>query len=143
MKTARVIGCGLSGITAAILLKEKGYSVTIYDRRNHIGGNCYDSNVAGTLVHNYGPHLFHTNDDEVFEFLSRYTEWFPYENKVKGNTELGMLSLPYSKQTVKEIGRELTQEEIIDIIFKYPFKVLQYTQVGVEYIFVVIFILKF
>ena len=118
MKTARVIGCGLSGITAAILLKEKGYSVTIYDRRNHIGGNCYDSNVAGTLVHNYGPHLFHTNDDEVFEFLSRYTEWFPYENKVKGNTELGMLSLPYSKQTVKEIGRELTQEEIIDIIFK-------------------------
>ena len=118
MKSAKVIGCGLSGITSAILLREKGYNVTIYDRRNHIGGNCYDSNLAGTLVHNYGPHLFHTNDDEVFKFLSRYTEWFPYENKVKGNTKLGMISLPYSKQTVREIGKELTQEEIVDVIFK-------------------------
>jgi UDP-galactopyranose mutase len=118
MKSAKVIGCGLSGITAAILLKEKGYNVTIYDRRNHIGGNCYDSNIAGTLVHNYGPHLFHTNDDEVFEFLSRYTEWIPYQNKPKGNTKLGLISLPYSKKTIKEIGKELTQEEIVDIIFK-------------------------
>jgi len=118
MKTAKVIGCGLSGITSAIILKDKGYNVTIYDRRNHIGGNCYDSNLSGTLVHNYGPHLFHTNDDEVFEFLSRYTEWFPYENKPKGNTKLGMLSLPYSKRTIQELGRELTQEEIVDIIFK-------------------------
>jgi UDP-galactopyranose mutase len=118
MKTAKVIGCGLSGITSAILLREKGYNVTIYDRRNHIGGNCYDSNLAGTLVHNYGPHLFHTNDEEVFEFLSRYTEWFTYKNKPKGNTKLGMLSLPYSKKTIKEIDRELTQEEIVDVIFK-------------------------
>ena len=118
MKTAKVIGCGLSGITAAILLRKRGYDVTIYDRRNHIGGNCYDSNLSGTLVHNYGPHLFHTNDDEVFEFLSCYTEWFPFENKVKGNTKLGMLSLPYSKKTIQELGRELTQEEIIDEIFK-------------------------
>lgn len=115
---AKIIGCGLTGITAAILLKEKGYNVTLYDRRNHIGGNCYDSNLAGTLVHNYGPHLFHTNDDEVFEFLSRYTEWFPYENRVKGNTKLGMLSLPYSKKTIDEIGKELTQEEIIDVVFR-------------------------
>jgi len=118
LKTAKIIGCGLSGITAAILLKEKGYNVTIYERRNHIGGNCYDSNVAGTLVHSYGPHYFHTNDDEVFQFLSRYTEWFDYKYKPKGNTKLGLLSLPYSKKTIKEIGRELTQDEIIDVIFK-------------------------
>lgn len=114
----KIIGCGLSGITAAILLKEKGHTVTIYDSRNHIGGNCYDSNIAGTIVHNYGPHLFHTNDEDVFKFLSRYTEWIPYENKPKGNTKLGLLSLPYSKKTIREIGRELSQEEIIDIIFK-------------------------
>jgi len=115
---AKIIGCGLSGITAAILLREKGYSVTIYDRRNHIGGNCYDSNVAGTLVHSYGPHYFHTNDDEVFRFLSRYTEWFDYRYKPKGNTKLGLISLPYSKKTISELGRELSQEEIIDVIFK-------------------------
>lgn len=113
-----IVGCGLSGITAAILLKEKGHNVTIFETRNHIGGNCYDSNVAGTLVHNYGPHLFHTNDKEVFDFLSNYTEWFDYYNKPKGNTKLGLISLPYSKKTVIELGYELSQEEIVDVIFK-------------------------
>ena len=113
-----IVGCGLSGITSAIILNEKGYEVTIFEARNHIGGNCYDSNLAGTLVHNYGPHLFHTNDEEVFTFLSRYTEWFDYKNQPKGNTSLGLISLPYSKKTVKDIGRELSQEEIVDIIFK-------------------------
>lgn len=115
---ASIVGCGLSGITSAILLKEKGYDVTVFETRSHIGGNCHDSNVAGTLVHNYGPHLFHTNDEEVFAFLSRYTEWFDYSNKPKGNTKLGLLSLPYSKKTVNELGRELTQEEIVDVVFK-------------------------
>jgi UDP-galactopyranose mutase len=114
----KIIGCGLSGITAAALLKEKGYNVKIFESRTHIGGNCYDSNIAGTLVHNYGPHLFHTNDERVFTFLSRYTEWFSYKNRPKGNTKIGLISLPYSKQTIKEIGRELSQEEIVDIIFK-------------------------
>ena len=118
IKTAKIIGCGLSGITAAILLKEKGYSVTIFETRNHIGGNCYDSKLENTLVHNYGPHLFHTNDEEVFKFLSRYTEWFPFYNRVKGNTKFGLISLPYSKKTIKEIGKELTQEEIRDLFFK-------------------------
>jgi len=118
MKTAKIIGCGLSGITAAILLKEKGYNLTIYDRRNHIGGNCYDSNIMGTLVHNYGPHIFHTNDDDVFNFLNKYTEWFDFKYQPLGNTKLGNISLPYSKKTIKQIGRELTQEEIIDVIFK-------------------------
>ena len=113
-----IVGCGLSGITSAILLKEKGHDVSIYETRNHIGGNCYDSNLAGTLVHNYGPHLFHTNDEEVFRFLSRYTEWFSFKNRPKGNTKLGLISLPYSKKTITEIGKELSQEEIVDVVFK-------------------------
>ena len=118
MKNISIVGCGLSGITSAILLRDKGYNVTIFETRNHIGGNCYDSNVAGTLVHNYGPHLFHTNDEDVFAFLSRYTEWFSYKNRPKGNTKLGLLSLPYSKKTTNELGKELTQEEIVDVVFK-------------------------
>lgn len=113
-----IVGCGLAGITSAILLREKGHNVTIFETRSHIGGNCFDSNIAGTLVHNYGPHLFHTNDEDVFDFLSRYTEWFEYNNRPKGNTKLGLISLPYSKKTINEIGRELSQEEIVDVIFK-------------------------
>ena len=115
---AKIIGCGLSGITSAILLKNKGYDVEIYETRNHIGGNCYDSNVCGNLVHNYGPHIFHTDDDEVFNFLSEYTEWIPFKLQPKGDTELGLISLPYSKKTIKEIGRELNEEEIQNYIFK-------------------------
>lgn len=114
----KIIGAGLTGITAAILLKEKGHQVEIFESRNHIGGNCYDSNVAGTLVHSYGPHIFHTDDEEVYNLLSRYTEWIPFRLQPKGNTELGLISLPYSKKTIKEIGRELTQDEIIKYIFK-------------------------
>ena len=114
----KVIGCGLSGITAAILLKEKGYDIEIFESRNHIGGNCFDSNLAGTLVHNYGPHIFHTDDEEVFSFLSKYTEWFDFKYQPIGDTKIGKISLPYSKKTIKEIGRELSQEEIVDIIFK-------------------------
>jgi UDP-galactopyranose mutase len=118
MKIAKIIGCGLSGITAAILLKEKGYKVIIFEKRRHIGGNCYDEVINGTNVHKYGPHLFHTNDEEVFLFLSKYTGWFPYKNRPKGVTKLGVISLPYSKTTVEELGRELTQEEITDLIFR-------------------------
>jgi len=114
----KIIGCGLSGIVSAILLKEKGHDVEIFETRNHIGGNCYDSNVAGTIMHSYGPHIFHTDDDEVYNFLSRYTQWLPFALKPKGNTELGIISLPYSKKTIQELGRELSQEEIIKYIFK-------------------------
>jgi UDP-galactopyranose mutase len=118
MRTAKVIGCGLSGITSAILLRDKGYHVEIFDKRDHIGGNCYDYSVKNTLVHKYGPHMFHTNDEEVFQFLSRYTEWFPFYNKPKGDTDLGIISLPYSKKTISELGRELSEEEITKYIFK-------------------------
>lgn len=113
-----IVGCGLSGITSAILLKERGHKVTIYESRSHIGGNCYDSKQDGMLIHNYGPHIFHTNDDEVFSFLSRYTKWKEFKLRPLGETPHGLISLPYSKKTQKEIGKALSQQEISDLIFK-------------------------
>jgi len=113
-----IVGGGLSGITSARICEKLGHRVEIFETRNHIGGNCYDSNMIGTMVHNYGPHIFHTNDEEVFQFLSRHTEWIPFELKPKGVTKLGTISLPYSRKTIKEIGRELTQEEIVEYIFR-------------------------
>lgn len=112
-----IIGCGLSGITAAALLKHK-HEIKIFDTRNHIGGNCADAKIFGMLYHKYGPHIFHTDDEEVFEFLSQYTEWFDFKYQPKAATRLGMISIPYSKKTVKELGRELSQEEIVETIFK-------------------------
>jgi UDP-galactopyranose mutase len=114
----KIVGCGLSGAVAARLLKNCNYDVELFETRNHIAGNCYDSNICGTMVHNYGPHIFHTDDEEVFEFLSQFTEWVPFEYKPKGVTKLGVVSLPYSKKTQSELKRELSQEEIVDVIFK-------------------------
>lgn len=118
MKKAKIIGCGLSGIVSAIILKEKDYSVEIFDSRNHIGGNCYDEKINGVTVHKYGAHIFHTNDDNVWKFLNRYSSFNNYVHKVRANTSLGLISIPYNYHTKDQIGKDLSQEEIRDLIFK-------------------------
>lgn len=118
-KIVKIVGCGLSGITAAVVLKERGYTPIIFESRSHIGGNCYDSNMCGTLVHNYGPHIFHTDDEEVYSFLSRFTEWQPFKLQPVGNTIVGKIPLPYADKTCKDhIGVTFTQDEIVNYIFK-------------------------
>lgn len=114
---AKIIGCGLSGITAAIVLKEKGYNVEIYDNRNHIGGNCYDFKINNITVHKYGAHIFHTNDEEVWNFLNRYTKFNNYIHKVRANTEYGLISIPYNFLSRDQIGKDLSPEEIQKLIF--------------------------
>lgn len=78
-----IVGAGFAGATCARELAEAGRRVRVIDRRPHIGGNAYDRrDGAGVLVHEYGPHIFHTNSERVFEFLSRFTDWRPYEHRV-------------------------------------------------------------
>jgi UDP-galactopyranose mutase len=115
---ANIIGCGLSGITSAILLKKRGYDVEIFDSRNHIGGNCYDEKLNGITVHKYGCHIFHTNDDQVWEFLNRYTTFNNYTHRVRANSSYGLISIPYNYTTRDQIGKDLTLEEIQQAIFK-------------------------
>lgn len=114
-----IIGCGLSGIVAAIVLKQQGHNVEMFDTRTHIGGNCYDSNLNGIIVHNYGPHIFHTNDEQVWEFINRYSSFndFKYKPKAQLNDN-SLITLPYCLTTIKEIGRELDSEEIINMIYR-------------------------
>ncbi len=113
-----IVGCGLSGITAAIILKAKGHKVEIFETRNHIGGNCYDKEMHGIKVHMYGVHAFHTNDIEVWRFLNRYTKFNSHTLMVRAKTKLGLLTIPYGKCTEEEIGDCLTDEEIFELIFK-------------------------
>jgi len=114
-----IVGCGLSGVTSARLLRDKGHEVKIFESRNHIGGNCYDVDIDGLYLHKYGPHIFHTDDEEVFEFLSRYTEWINLDYKPVGRTAIGDIPLPYhDKGCEAAIGRTLDQEEIKKYIFK-------------------------
>jgi len=112
-----IVGSGISGSTAARLLADAGHRVEIWETRSHTGGNCHDETVNGVTVHRYGPHLFHTNDRAVWDFLSRFTAWTDFRLKVVADTALGRISIPYSRVTERQLGRALTDAEIRDLIF--------------------------
>ena len=81
-----IAGAGYAGAAAARVLAEKGRRVLLLERRDHIAGNAYDClDQHGVLIHQYGPHIFHTNDRQVFEFLSRFTQWRDYQHRVAAN----------------------------------------------------------
>ena len=83
MKKIIIVGAGFSGATIARLFAESGKDVIVLDKRENIGGNAYDCwNKNDILIQPYGPHIFHTNEKKVFEFLSRFTEWNKYEHRV-------------------------------------------------------------
>jgi UDP-galactopyranose mutase len=115
---AKIIGCGLSGIVASILLKQRGYDVEIFDTRNHIGGNCYDENIKNITVHKYGLHIFHTNDLEVWNFVNQYSLFNNYVHRVRANTKYGLISIPYNLKTEKQLGKKFSETEIQNLIFK-------------------------
>ena len=84
MYDAIVIGSGIAGAAAArILAEEQEKSVLVLEKKAHIGGNCYDEeDHYGVLIHRYGPHIFHTNDEEVYAWLSRFTDWYAFGHEV-------------------------------------------------------------
>jgi UDP-galactopyranose mutase len=100
-----VVGAGFAGATIAErLAAHAGKKVLICDRRQHIGGNAYDHyDEAGILVHKYGPHIFHTNSREVYEYLSRFTEWRPYQHRVLASVDGQLLPIPINLDTVNRM----------------------------------------
>ena len=93
-----VIGAGMAGAICARELAERGgKKVLVLERRDHVGGNAYDCfDQAGVLIHRYGPHIFHTNDKRVFDYLSRFTPWLNYQHQVVANipAEDGRMEMP-------------------------------------------------
>lgn len=99
-----VIGAGLAGMTAARLLSDKGYSVLVLEKLSHIGGSVYDyKDDSGVLVHKYGPHIFHTNHKEVFDFLSRFTEWNGYSHRVVAKLTDREIPVPFNLTALEEV----------------------------------------
>ena len=103
-----VIGSGFAGaVVARELAEKKGQNVLVVDSRNHIGGNCYDrKDDYGILIHQYGPHIFHTNIDRVYEYLSRFTEWYEYRHEVVGNVYGRELPIPFNLNTLELVYGE-------------------------------------
>lgn len=92
-----IVGAGITGTVLARLLAEQGNEVLIIDKRETIGGNCYDYFDENNIcIHKYGPHIFRTNDDSVFQFLSRFTTWRKYEHKVRANIDGKFVPIPFN-----------------------------------------------
>lgn len=99
-----VVGAGFAGSVLARQLAESGLRVTVIDKRPHIAGNAYDEfDAAGVLVHRYGPHIFHTNGERIFEYLSRFTEWRPYEHRVLGVVDGVEYPFPINRVTINRL----------------------------------------
>jgi UDP-galactopyranose mutase len=110
-----IVGAGYAGgVLAERIAAGRDKKVLIVDKRSHIAGNCYDHyNDAGILVHKYGPHIFHTNSREVFEYLSRFTDWRPYEHRVRASVDGQILPVPINLDTVNKLyGLSLTSFQL-------------------------------
>ncbi len=97
-----IVGAGFAGsVLAERLASQHGARVLIIDRRPHIGGNAYDEkDAAGILYHKYGPHIFHTNSEQVWDYLSRFTEWQPYEHRVQAQVRGQLVPIPINRTTL-------------------------------------------
>ena len=119
-----IVGAGLSGAVISRHLAEAGHQITVIDTRDHIGGNCHterDSDT-GVMVHTYGPHIFHTDDLEVWEYVNTYARFMPYKNRVKTTSldakgQRGVFSLPVNLHTINQFfGKTFRPEEARDFI---------------------------
>ncbi len=119
MKKAIIIGAGFAGSVSARILAQNGYKVYIYEKRPHIGGNCYDEkDKNGILIHKYGPHLFHTSNKKVWDFLSRFTKWQPYEHKVKAHIKGKNVPIPFNFNTIEQLFRQKKTQKLIKLLSK-------------------------
>lgn len=110
-----IVGAGITGITAAsVLAREMNKKVIIVEKREHIGGNCYDYyNGVGILVHKYGPHIFHTKYKKVWDYLSNFTKWLPYTHKVLAFVDGKLVSFPVNIKTLEQLfERHFTEGEM-------------------------------
>jgi UDP-galactopyranose mutase len=109
-----IVGAGYAGsVLAERLTEERGHRVLVIDRRDHIAGNAYDYfDEHGVLVHRYGPHIFHTNSQKVVDYLSRFTDWRPYEHRVLARVDGKFVPMPINRTTINELyGLALTTDE--------------------------------
>ena len=103
-KNIAIVGAGFSGAVIANQLAQAGYTVDVFESRPHIAGNCYSERDAetGVMVHVYGPHIFHTDNERAWEFVNRYAEFKPYVNRVKAITGGKVFTLPINLLTINQ-----------------------------------------
>lgn len=114
VKSILMVGAGLSGAVIGRELAEAGHRVTVVDAREHIAGNCYSERdvATGVMVHVYGPHIFHTDDVNVWAYVNNFTRFMPYKNRVKAAAQGRIFSLPINLHTINQFfGATMNPDE--------------------------------
>jgi len=109
-----IVGAGLSGAVVGRMLADAGWKVDIVDIRPHVAGNCYTERdpETGVMVHVYGPHIFHTDDAEVWSYVNQYENFLPYKNQVKTTSDGIVYSLPVNLHTINQFfGKTFRPDE--------------------------------
>lgn len=106
-----IVGAGLSGCVIAERLASIGHKVTIIDKRNHIGGNCYDYYYAGVLIHKYGLHYLRTNSKRAVDYLSKFTKWRHYECRTKSEVNGDLFDFPINRNTINKFFKIKLKDE--------------------------------
>lgn len=116
-----IVGAGISGIVVAEQIASRtSRSVVVLEQREHIGGNCHDYvNQHGIIIHKYGPHLFHTNKERVWQYLSRFTEWHPYEHKVLTRVDGQLAPLPFNLNTLHALFEVKTASALESLLLQH------------------------
>ena len=115
---AIVIGAGISGAVMAEQMASKlGWKVLVLEQREHLGGNCYDHlDEDGVMIHKYGPHLFHTDKQRVWDYLSQFTEWRPYEHRVLSQIDGQLLPIPFNLTSIRKSFAAPVAEAMIQVL---------------------------
>lgn len=116
-----IVGAGFAGtVLAERLATQKNKTVLLVEKRRHIGGNAYDEfDQNGILVHRYGPHIFHTNSREVFDYLSMFTEWIPYEHRVLASVNGVLYPIPVNRETLNKFYKlDLRSDEEVKYFYE-------------------------
>lgn len=114
-----LVGAGLSGAVIGRELAEAGHDCHIIDARDHVAGNCHTARdeATGVMMHIYGPHIFHTDDEGVWDYVNRFTRFMPYQNRVKSTTQGAVYSLPINLLTINQFfGKTMRPDEAREFI---------------------------
>ncbi len=116
MQKVLIVGAGLSGATCARILAENGFEVELIDKNNHIGGNVYDEMQNGIIVQKYGPHIFHTNNENVYNFLKQFTKGFRFQHTVKANINGKFVPVPFNLDSLHALYPEEEANKIEEFL---------------------------
>ncbi|MEI6847083.1 MAG: UDP-galactopyranose mutase [Chlorobiaceae bacterium] len=131
-----VVGCGFSGATIANkIATEWNENVLVIDKKLHVAGNCYDYWRDGINIHQYGPHIFHTDIKEVWDYISQFTKWFPYQHKVKALIDGMEVPIPFNLNSIHQvfpqsIANKLEQKLLDTFGFNVKVPILEFRKTG-------------